>query len=1061
MCLIWTQLRIHVIQIPTKVRAQRITQNIDGVNRLFSNVVGRGRNGGVVLDCPQRNLFGTVAKIAEIIDYKIPEGRTEEDDRDYIVTSIVLSDDVIAKAVIVNIDNDALWAKIPASLKEGVNLGSSPSNSQVQQELARRLSDKTEIYFPFNAEFANYTERWSAASAPDIAIVVVPATAQDVATTVKVANAIGVPFFAVNKGHGSTITQRNVKHGIEINMRSLANIDIAADGKSASMGGGVFVEEIIQTLDAKGKSTATGACACVGGMGPALGGGFGRYMGYYGLAADQIIDLDVVLADGSLIKVSATSNSDLYWGMRGAGHNFGIVTQFNYKIYNRPTSTWYYSLMFFTNDKLERLFELVNNLVDNGNQPKELTGYALYLMNPEISKTEPAILWSIYYSGTAAQAQPYLAPFVKLGPVIAVNDTVSYPDLFNAVGSGVDSPVCQNGGSAALFPTGLKTYNATANRAVMDLFKKMVTEQPAFNNSIVQFENYPVQKMQSIDAASTAYPHRNDNLLASWSMIYSPSAALDALVPQYGHQARALFDAGEPQRPLNTYVNYAYGDETVEQLYGYEPWRMQRLKDLKQKYDPQNRFRFYNPIEWKGMIFVAKLLPAAREFLWFAISYLFLCFAYAVTQVASAPASGSCPSELHPSYPAPSLAPGYKAQLIFRNLTKPRGIIVDGNGHLLVVQQQVGISSLSIVDQGNGCVKVSQNTSVIQNANLTHGIALSNDGKTLYASSAEAVFSWPYDSGKSTVSGTGTNVVDITHTSDGDHITRTLLMAKKQQNTLIVSRGSESNVDFNSLDLSTGHCQIKSFPVQDGKATQNFNTTGKLLGWGLRNSVGVAEHPTTGGIYSVDMGMDYATRDGKDISQNNPGDEMNYHGIIGHANDLNQGLNHGYPYCHTAWDVAAIPNHGDLVVGNQFLVGDVNDTFVANDTLNDAVCVHERAGPVLALPPHNAPIDLKFAADGSEAYISFHGSWDRNGSTGYKVSKVDFANGSPVKAPSQSKSAIIDVMSNPDVSICGQIVPYVWNKLCFRPAGLAFNKNGILFMSSDETGEIWAITKVK
>lgn len=354
-----------------------------------------------------------------------------------------------------------------------------------------------------------------------------------------------------------------------------------------------------------------------------------------------------------------------------------------------------------------------------------------------------------------------------------------------------------------------------------------------------------------------------------------------------------------------------------------------------------------------------------------------LLIVYAAVQVTSAPASSSCTSTLQPSYPAPSLAPGYKAQLIAQNLTKPRGLIFDSDGQLLVVQQQVGITSLSIQDQdGNGCLTVTKKTDLVDNADLTHGITLSGDGKTLYASSAEAVLSWPYDAAKSTVSGNGSNIIAITGTSDGDHITRTLLFAKKQENTLIVSRGSESNVDFNSLDLTTGHCQIKSFAVQNASATpQNFNTTGKLLGWGLRNSVGVAEHPLTGGIYSVEMGMDYATRDGKDLEQNNPGDEMNYHGIIGKANDLSQGLNHGYPYCHAAWDLSAIPNRGDLVVGNQFLVGDVNDTFIANDTINDAVCAKERAAPVITIPPHNAPIDLKFTADGTEAYVSLHGSW--------------------------------------------------------------------------------------
>lgn len=79
-------------------------------------------------------------------------------------------------------------------------------------------------------------------------------------------------------------------------------------------------------------------------------------------------------------------------------------------------------------------------------------------------------------------------------------------------------------------------------------------------------------------------------------MLYAKNAALDALVPVYGHQARALLKDGEPQRPLNTYVNYAYGDETLEQIYGYEPWRLKKLRALKKKYDPMNRFRFYNPI---------------------------------------------------------------------------------------------------------------------------------------------------------------------------------------------------------------------------------------------------------------------------------------------------------------------------------------------------------------------------------------------------------------------------------------------------------------------------------
>ena len=357
-------------------------------------------------------------------------------------------------------------------------------------------------------------------------------------------------------------------------------------------------------------------------------------------------------------------------------------------------------------------------------------------------------------------------------------------------------------------------------------------------------------------------------------------------------------------------------------------------------------------------------------------THLFFTLAYIATHVFSAPSAGSslCPSELKPNYSAPALAPGYRAQLIAKNLTKPRGLVFDKDGTLLVIEQQAGITSLTV--EGDDCLTVTQRTDVMRNTKLTHGITLSSDGNTLYASSATRVYSWPYDAIKNTASGDGREVINVTNFGNGNHITRTLLYSQKQENTLIVSRGSESNIDFSSLDLSTGHCQIKSFAVQnDDYPIINFNTSGKLLGWGLRNAVGLAEHPITGGLYSVEMGMDVATRDGKDISENNPGDELNYHGILGRQNDLDQGLNHGYPYCQSAWDVEAIPNHSTLVTGDQFLLGDVNNTYTGNDTMNDAVCARERAAPVIVIPPHNAPIDIKFNADGSEAYVSLHGSW--------------------------------------------------------------------------------------
>ena len=138
-------------------------------------------------------------------------------------------------------------------------------------------------------------------------------------------------------------------------------------------------------------------------MGPGLGGGFGRYQGYFGLVLDNIIEMDVVLADGSMIAVSESSHSDLFWGMRGAGHNFGIVTRFKYKVHDIPYPDWYFATIVFTDEKLEPFFQALNTFAANGTQPKGVVIYALYALNPEISATEVGTL-SPWLQGNHQQA---------------------------------------------------------------------------------------------------------------------------------------------------------------------------------------------------------------------------------------------------------------------------------------------------------------------------------------------------------------------------------------------------------------------------------------------------------------------------------------------------------------------------------------------------------------------------------------------------------------------------------------------------------------------------------
>jgi FAD/FMN-containing dehydrogenase len=107
--------------------------------------------------------------------------------------------------------------------------------------------------------------------------------------------------------------------------------------------------------------------------------------GRSGLLADNLISARVVLANGTAVTVSDDSHADLFWAIRGAGHNFGIVSELMYKIYDVPEENdWAYESFIFTHDKVEEVFAQINVLVNNGSQPVQLLHWAYFLWSPDV-----------------------------------------------------------------------------------------------------------------------------------------------------------------------------------------------------------------------------------------------------------------------------------------------------------------------------------------------------------------------------------------------------------------------------------------------------------------------------------------------------------------------------------------------------------------------------------------------------------------------------------------------------------------------------------------------------
>jgi hypothetical protein len=180
-------------------------------------------------------------------------------------------------------------------------------------------------------------------------------------------------------------------------------------------------------------------------------------------------------------------------------------------------------------------------------------------------------------------------------------------------------------------------------------------------------------------------------------------------------------------------------------------------------------------------------------------------------------------------------AKGWKAVKVASDLTQPRGIIFDSAGNLLVVQNGLGITAHTI--DSNGCL--SSQTTVISQRNLNHGIVLSHDGKTLYASSATQVFAWSYDATTKSV-GALSRIVIGGMDSKG-HVTRTLVIPPKHPDLLVVSHGSNDNFDYDAGNMATGRSCVKVFDTTSIPLHgHDYPTGGYQLGYGLRNGVGLA-----------------------------------------------------------------------------------------------------------------------------------------------------------------------------------------------------------------------------
>jgi FAD/FMN-containing dehydrogenase len=402
----------------------------------------------------------------------------------------------------------------------------------------------------------------------------------DVVDAINLGRADGLEISVRGGGHnvaGKAVTEG----GLMIDLSLMKGIHVDPALRTARAQPGLRGVEYDRATAVFGLATPMGVVSSTGIAGLTLGGGLAWLMGTHGMAIDNLLSAEVVLASGAVVTASKETNPDLFWAIRGGGGNFGVVTSFEYRTH--PLASVLGGPVLHPLDAARELLSFYREF--SSDVPDELGTQVAFLHAPDGSGVKLCGVAVCHAADGADRAEADVRPLREFGsPAADMVQRMPYP----VMNTGVDW----------LFPVGAFSYwksaffSALSDQAVevmIESFERAPSELCAL---VVEHFHGAVTR---VAPTATAYPHREPGfnllLIASWT----GPAETDSCITW----ARETFDALSPYMADRSYTNYLSADDhdRVEKAFGPN---LQRLVELKRRYDPDNLFRLNHNIDPNG-----------------------------------------------------------------------------------------------------------------------------------------------------------------------------------------------------------------------------------------------------------------------------------------------------------------------------------------------------------------------------------------------------------------------------------------------------------------------------
>ncbi len=415
------------------------------------------------------------------------------------------------------------------------------------------------------------------------ALVALVANESDIIASVNFAREQNLLVAVQSTGHGIAYP---CDGGLLINTSRMINIQIDQQARTARVEPGVLWRDLTAKAQAFGLAGLSGSAPNVGIVGYTLGGGFGWLVRKYGLAADSVKSIDIVTADGQQLTASDTKNSDLFWGLRGGGGNFGIVTSIEFALY--PVDEVFGGRVFYSIEMAKEVLSHYSRWVET--IPEEITSI-IWLMHlppapdlPEPLRGKAMVIVGACYAGNAEEGAMLLKPIREFGtPVLDTFAPMKYADAGTISSDPVE-------------PQGTYGHMELIKELSEDAIDKLVEVAGACSESpltMVEIRHLGGAAAR-VDRDANAVSHRGAPFTLHTQAILKQSLQENAQLEKFtAFVAEAMHPFETGGVLLNFLGNGDVGERRVRTVYSPEHYR--RLVELKDKYDPENFFRLnYN-----------------------------------------------------------------------------------------------------------------------------------------------------------------------------------------------------------------------------------------------------------------------------------------------------------------------------------------------------------------------------------------------------------------------------------------------------------------------------------